>query len=567
MAREIFATGTDLQIATDILFNTVVNTDDGTYRVTDHLEPGSLPYGVTLWARARHVSEETGAGPWSDAVRFQIETPASIIGVCLDHTDANTRGTFTWIDVLGNPVEEFNYQDHPTYKNITMVTTDSGRAPVTLTRFPKFYIKTAASGPAGTYADGKKCWWISDLPEEGFRPAACFKRSTTKVEGKYQVSDYCYMGTYLGHTEQVDDKTCLGSKVGQTVAASTTKANFKTWITNRNDSAAGETGYRMFDIWDLSALRLLALIGHANANTQSAWGDNGSAATYPKTGSTQARLVFQGTQSTPTTSIEDLWRCYWYHVDAILVDNGKITLTSPMDLSSALSFGSAGAERYTQPTTSGWVSDILDCPVVIGDDTHDLMELFLPKLVTTNETAATWYDYYDRTGGTTALQIGGSYDVTTRAGLWGATDIQDSYQTSYQELVNTIYHPAVPPVYGEPYTGCGYDYYAKRNNTSMPVRWSHRRYPVGSSTLESGSVYVSAINRCESRTVSYYSAGCTDGETDICPIAGVHLPSSRCGRPYATLITPGQEAWTENVYETRYETHYYSTVGARLAKN
>lgn len=561
MAREIFATGTDLQIATDILFNTVVNTDDGTYRVTDHLEPGSLPYGVTLWARARHVSEETGAGPWSDVVRFQIETPASIIGVCLDQTDANTRGTFTWIDVLGNPVEEFNYQDHPTYKNITMVTTDSGRAPVTLTRFPKFYIKTAASGPAGTYADGKKCWWISDLPEEGFRPAACFKRSTTKVEGKYQVSDYCYMGTYLGHTEEVEDKTCLGSKVGQTVAASTTKANFKTWITNRNDSAAGETGYRMFDIWDLSALRLLALIGHANANTQSAWGDNGSAATYPKTGSTQARLVFQGTQSAPTTSIEDLWRCYWYHVDAILVDNGKITLTSPMDLSSALSFGSAGAERYTQPTTSGWVSDILDCPVVIGDDTHDLMELFLPKAVTTNESAATWYDYYDRTGGTTALQIGGSYDVTTRAGLWGATDIQDSYQTSYQELVNTIYHPAVDPVYGPPYTGCGYRYY------KSPVRTEW--YGVGSSTVSHGNPPNGICPGGETYHGGVYSAsGCTRYNTSAaCPIAGYHLPDDRSGLPYGTLVTPGKDAWTENVYETRYETHYYPTVGARLAKN
>lgn len=36
----------------------------------------------------------------------------------------------------------------------------------------------------------------------------------------------------------------------------------------------------------------------------------------------------------------------------------------------------------------------MDCPFVIGDDTHDLMEIFLPKTLVATEAQATFADKY-----------------------------------------------------------------------------------------------------------------------------------------------------------------------------
>ena len=413
-------TGTDLQISTDASFTKIVNTDDGTYRTSQRFEKDALPYGQTLYARVRHKSAETGESNWSATVTFNIVVPAQIIGVCIDNSNSSTKGTFYWIDALGNQLSSFDWQSHPCYSNISMVTVDSDRAPVTLTRFPLTYVKTAASGPAGSFANGKKCWWISNLPYIGFHPAACFKRTTSRQDGKYVISDYCYMGTFLGHQESAGGKTVIGSKRGQTVLASQTKETFKTYITNRNNTSAGITGFRMFDIWDLGLLRTLALVAKANSDTQSQWGDNSSGISSPKTGSTNARMVFKGSHSNPEISIEDLWRCYWYHADLITINSGQVTLTSPMDLSSSLSFGSASSGRYTQPTSSGWIRDVLDCPFTIGDDEHDLMELFLPKTVVSAENQGTFSDYHT-TGTNTSIRVGCNHTEVKPSGLFSVT--------------------------------------------------------------------------------------------------------------------------------------------------
>lgn len=407
--NNIEPTGTDIQISTDAGFGTLKVNESGAYCTSKSFVKGDLPYGVDLYARVRHTHPNTGTSEWSNPVRFRIVVPVNIIGVCLDNS--GTKGVFNWIDSNGNALSSFDWASHPTYAGITMSTQDSSRAPVTLTKFPRFYVKTATSGPVGSFANGKKCWWIADMEEVGFRPAACFKRSTAQKNGKYVISDYCYMGTFLGHRETVGGKTCIGSKRGQEVAASQTKETFKTWIQNRNNTSAGQSGWRMFDIWDLGALRILLLIAKANSDTQAMWGDNSAGTAFPKTGSTNARAVFKGTHSNPLVSFEDAWRCYWYHADLISVSKGKVTLTSPMNLTSVLSFGNALASRYILPTLSGWIRDVLDCPFVIGDDTHDLMELFLPETVVSAENQATFSDHYRYGHGSPGIVLaGGPYD-------------------------------------------------------------------------------------------------------------------------------------------------------------
>ncbi len=338
--------------------------------------------------RVRYRDPIQGDSEWSNPVQFQVIIPANIIGVCMDNS--TTKGTFSWIDACGNKLSNFDYKNHPTFANIATTYTDTSRDTVQLTRFPLFYVKTAVSGPVGTFAAGKKCWWISDTPQEGFRPAACFKRTTSKSEGKYIISPYCYMGTYLGHYAIVGRQKTIGSAKGKEVRANQTYATFKTLINRRNNVRAGQTGYRMFDIWDLGALRLLSLIATANTDTQTIWGDNNTGVEYPKTGSTNAKITFNNAG----TTMEDLWYCFWYLVNCFSIYYGVVTLYSPMDLSTALSFGSADSSRYTEPLIGGWIRDILDCPFVIGDDTHDLMELFLPKTITSSEKQATMSDYH-----------------------------------------------------------------------------------------------------------------------------------------------------------------------------
>ena len=405
------ATKTEWQIASDSAFSTLVLTSSSsgyntTYKTSITFAKNVLPYGQALYARVRHTGDTSGVSAWSDPVSFQISVPSYIIGVAMDNTNSSAKGSFFWIDALGNKLSSFDWQAHPTYKNIKMVTVDNtrynGNVAVTLTAFPKFYIKTSAAGPAGTDADGLKCWWISSEAEAGFRPAACFKRSTAQTNGKYVISDWCYMGTFLGHNESMPDGSTtidgvpawIGSRRGNTVQASKTKAQFKEMIEARNDASAGVTGFRMFDIWDLGALRTLLLVAKADSDTQAVWGDNSEGTAYPLTGSTNARAVFKGTHESPQVSIEDLWRCYWYHADLITVNTGVVTLTSPMDKTSVISFGSADSSRYTQPTSSGWIRDVLDCPFTLGDDTHDLMELFLPGSVVSAENLGTFSDYH-----------------------------------------------------------------------------------------------------------------------------------------------------------------------------
>ena len=104
-------------------------------------------------------------------------------------------------------------------------------------------------------------------------------------------------------------------------------------------------------------------------------------------------------------------------MDLIKVPSGVVQLTSPMDLTSDLNFGDAVASRYTQATGAGYIKDVLDCPFVIGDDTHDLMEFFLPKTLSASQ--STFRDYsvfYPQDQPESYCACGGSPKV--RSGSW-----------------------------------------------------------------------------------------------------------------------------------------------------
>ena len=162
------------------------------------------------------------------------------------------------------------------------------------------------------------------------------------------------------------------------------------------DPISENSGFRMFDIWDLGALQFLSLIAKASADSQTVWSDNSiTTVSSPTTGEANAKIITKGTAAAPAVWVDDLWQSQSYLIGKLeFPTHDSMTLTSP-DTNNAVSFGTADTSSYTPPVnTSGWIRDVLDCPFVIGDDTHDLMEIFLPKTLVATEAQATFADKY-----------------------------------------------------------------------------------------------------------------------------------------------------------------------------
>ena len=426
MTIEITPSGTELQIATDENFTTIINTEDsGEYRTSQSFAKEELPFGRTLYARVRHISKETGASNWSEPVSFHIKGPANIVGIAID-TFSGTYDT-NYIDADGNLSDKPDLSTFNMFKNIAMATMDNDRRPVTMTKFPKFYIKTKHDGIMGSYSEGKLCYWISDAPYDGFRPHPAFKRSTERdSSGKYIINDYVYIGTYMGHLETVGDSvTVLGSQPNQTVAAgesTTTRANLLKYCQGRNDSAINEKGWHMFDIWDLSLLQWLGLFWKGTFDFQTAYGTNSDAS--PMTGTTQAKLVFKGTQKNPEVWVDDLWSCYWQHIDLVSQNKGIVAITSPMDGTSNITFSGPNAFN-TMSTTSGWVESFCRNNFTLGDDVHSLLELFLTSAVRPSPNLALVEDYYNFDRATPYLKVGGYWENGNKGGLFSLNSLNE----------------------------------------------------------------------------------------------------------------------------------------------
>src|SRR5574344_1520218 len=108
MANEDISTR--LQVATDAEFTTLSVDESTAYATSRAFTKDALPYGVDLYTRVQHIHTNHGTTPWSPVVKFSIIIPATIIGVCLDNT--TTKGTFYWIDAMGNKLGTFVWRTH-----------------------------------------------------------------------------------------------------------------------------------------------------------------------------------------------------------------------------------------------------------------------------------------------------------------------------------------------------------------------------------------------------------------------------------------------------------------------
>ena len=400
-------TTTDIQIATDTDFNTLSINETKPYCTTRTFTPEELPSGVDLYMRVRHHTDDASMDtPWSDTRYFQIEPDAEIIGVCLDNSDTTKAGVWSWIDRHGNKLDSFTSGKYPIFANIETVTLDSERdATCVMMKIPTVYVKTMTSGPINTFAAGKKCWWISDKRAAGFHPHPAFKRTTEKdSSGKYIIANYDYISLNACIKKNI---TINGSTV--TLFVSTpprglldnadyyrmtipvpnlysfssnftyiTDNEYVKFCTNHNDESSNQQGWRAFDGYDIALIQLLRIIRNLN------FIDGGAAADE---NSDRGLVITLANKQ----FLYRMRRCPYLKDRMYLTvntDNNnalKPALLDPADYTKKIIFSDdfiCGAGVYS--TGAYFIRDVLSGSFTIGNDIHDIMELFYANEFTTS---------------------------------------------------------------------------------------------------------------------------------------------------------------------------------------
>ncbi len=356
---------------------------------------GDLSYGDTH-IRIKHAHEDTGTTDWSDTVRINLKPQPYILGVCLDNSNPDVKGSFFWIDAAGQKIDgAVDTDTYSTYKQTEIVTVDIDRDPVTMLKIPKFYIKTAASGPIGSFSEGKKCWWISDYQYPGFRVPGAFKRSIGS-DGKVSVCDALYLGVYMADKKDLGSNTVFGSSKGVLTYKSTGQTlvdDILTIAQDRNDDS--HSGFSICDMWDHGVLKLLLLIKNKSFNIAD-WCENYKqfSTVYPNwdpfvTGELPKRMPLHGTKDNPITYIDDAFTygqyistltrgsdnvlqfpiyhpALWESDDSYITHRPIITAV-PVSKKAGMGMSSDGVFR-----------DVDTRPIMIDSVEHDTMELFIP---------------------------------------------------------------------------------------------------------------------------------------------------------------------------------------------
>jgi len=205
-------------------------------------------------------------------------------------------GNFTPLAHSGNAW--FNW--HPTYMSITTQIVDNQY----MVRIPKFYFR-AGTVPSGTYA-GKAYWMISPTPASGFSVHPAFIGA-----GGVEL-DQIWVGKYQASYD--------GSSKAQSIPGVLPMVNMD-FPTARARAYArntgGVSGFRLWSIYDLSAIQMLATIEMGGLDMQSLIGQGRVA--QSSAANVDASDVAQATWR----GIVGLWGNVWQMVDGIKTLNGN----------------------------------------------------------------------------------------------------------------------------------------------------------------------------------------------------------------------------------------------------
>jgi len=240
--------------------------------------------------------------------RTWVSIPSTVVSNVVGLVQVQTGGAgsplnYRRVDENFNPIVNthnlwFNW--HPTYAGITTQVIDGQY----MVRIPRFYFK-AGTVPSGTYA-GKTYWMISPYPASGFSVHPAFLgaggvRFDQIWVGKYQAS---YDGS---------SKAQSIPGVMPMVNASFPTARARAYARNMG----GVSGFRLWSIYDLSAIQMLATIEMGGLDMQSLIGqgrvNESSAANVDA--SDVAQATWRG--------IVGLWGNVWQMTDGIKRKDGN----------------------------------------------------------------------------------------------------------------------------------------------------------------------------------------------------------------------------------------------------
>jgi hypothetical protein len=309
-----------------------------------------------------------------------------IYGIALV-SEGGGAGTWARVDANGNNITltSTDFNNHPVWGGIEAATIDSQD----MVKIPKFWVKTG-DAPVGSDRAGKPCWWVSDAQVDGFDVHPAFMDTEVEI-------DQFYIGAY----ECSDSGSVKAASVsGVAPLVSINFPTMQTRCTNRN--TGGVDGFQMLDIYQLSAVQLLALIELGTPDVQSAIADgNVSSSDAVNTGASDA--VWRG--------IHELWGNVQHMIDGLQIDGSH--QVKVWDMVGNQSYQSTG---ITTTSSNGWAVSLHDD---VGSG-FDLTLLFLPKTTTGTESDGTTADYLyaSDAGEDNVCFHGGYWDTGSKAGLF-----------------------------------------------------------------------------------------------------------------------------------------------------
>ena len=270
--------------------------DDASNKIGYTVPAGVLQAGQTQYVmRVRHTGATLGASEWSSDTSFTTKQQfAQALGIVLTATGG---GAGTWQRINGEfeplTTNAATFNNHPVYAGIIDQTID-GQAMV---RVPKFYVKTGLV-PAGEPNAGKRYWMVSDQPAAGFELHPAFR------SGGAEINQF-WVGKYQGTA----DGSKLGSAAGVNPLVSIDFPTMQGRASARN--TAGVTGFALWNIYQLSAIQVLALIEMGGSDSQALIGQgNVSGSTVLATNNaTVAQATWRG--------IVGLWGNVYQMVDGL----------------------------------------------------------------------------------------------------------------------------------------------------------------------------------------------------------------------------------------------------------
>ncbi|WP_022852017.1 hypothetical protein [Limisalsivibrio acetivorans] len=348
---------------------------------------GALSPNTSYYWRVRHKGSVLGWSEYSSETSFATaDTTSGIIGLALV-TPGGGSGTWAYVDEQGNSISPTSstFDSHPVWGGITDVTIDSQE----MVRIPKFYYKVAAA-PTGSEYEGKKCWWISDTPEDGFSVHPAFVDAGVEIEqfyvGKYNAND--------------DGGTMLGSTYGVLAMTDELMSTFITKAEARN--TGGVDGFHMWTIYEIGAIQMLCLIETGTPDVQSAI-DPGN--------SNGSEIMTNGSTGAVWRGLYELWgncikMCEGFKSDT----SGYLHILENTGTGNYVNTG------LSDLGSSGWVSTVHDSTGA----GFDMSAVFIPASVQSEELNSTFSDFFYPSSSTEeqSISLGGAYMSGTTDGLF-----------------------------------------------------------------------------------------------------------------------------------------------------